>query len=413
MPVQTAVQRLQRRRTKIVATVGPASDDTETLRGLIQAGVDVFRLNLSHGDHDAHRESHEGIRRAAEDVGLPVAVLADLAGPKIRVGRFDGGATTLEEGGSVTLTPGDSTGAAGAIPVSYGGLAGDVEPGHRILLDDGNLELRVEAVDGADVRCVVVRGGELKDRKGVNLPGTPVSIPALTDRDRDDAAFAVELGVELLALSFVRSARDVEELRELVAGTESPPWIVSKIEKPQALDEIDGILEVSDGIMVARGDLGVELPPESVPIAQSQLVDLARRRERPVIIATQMLESMVEAGRPTRAEVSDVSGAVRSGVDGVMLSAETAVGRNPVAAVEMMDRVAREAEGYLWQKGAFGGLVPGAGEGARPLAVEDAVARATAQLSRDLMMRAIVVFTRGVGRRSRFALAVPRPRSWQ
>lgn len=395
MPVQTAVQRLQCRRTKIVATVGPASDSPELLAELIEAGVDVFRLNLSHGDHESHRRSHDRIREAAEEAGLPVAVLADLAGPKIRVGRFEGGSLSLEAGSRVIVTTRPGTGSRGVIPVDYAGLPGDVEPGDRILLDDGNLELRVEAVEGDDVRCRVVRGGELRDRKGMNLPGTAVSIPALTDRDRDDAAFAVELGVEFLALSFVRSSRDVEELRELVAGADPRPWIISKIEKPQALDDIDGILEASDGIMVARGDLGVELPPEMVPMAQSQLVDLGRDRARPVIVATQMLESMVDSARPTRAEVSDVSGAVRSGADAVMLSAETAVGRHPVAAVEMMDRVARETEGYLWQKGAFGGMVPGAVERSGPLAVEDAVGRATAQLSRDLMVRAIVVFTRG------------------
>jgi pyruvate kinase len=248
-------------------------------------------------------------------------------------------------------------------------------------------------VQGTEIACTVVVGGTLKDKKGMNLPGVAVSAPSLTEKDKDDAHFALGLGVDWLALSFVRKAADVRELRALVAAEGGSVGIVSKIEKPEALEHIEDILEASDGIMVARGDLGVELPPERVPIAQSQLVEMARARGKPVIVATQMMESMISNPRPTRAEVSDVAGAVWSGTDAVMLSAETASGSYPVAAVEMMDRVARDAEAHLWARGAFGGWGRQPFANA-PLSVEEAVAHAATQLSRDLMVRAIVVFTR-------------------
>ena len=375
------------------------------MRALIRAGTDVFRLNFSHGSHDEHAETYRRVRAAAELENSATAILADLCGPKIRTGRFTRGGIDLERGTPVTVTVRDVVGGPGLIPSRYPGLARDVKAGDRILLDDGLLELRVQGVDGTEVACVVVEGGRLGDRKGMNLPGVAVSAPSLTEQDRADARFALELGVDLLALSFVRRASDVLELRELVADAGGAALeIIAKIEKPEALADIEAILEASEGIMVARGDLGVELPAEEVPIAQSQLVDMARRAGRPVIVATQMLESMVHNARPTRAEVSDVSTAVLSGADAVMLSAETASGAHPVRAVEMMDRVARQAEGYLWGRGGFGSLVPLPGAGAEPLhqdpstagtlRLEDAVARATSLLSRDLMVRAIVVFTR-------------------
>jgi pyruvate kinase len=406
MSIYTPVSRLKRRRTKIVATLGPASRDREVVEKLIDAGVGVFRLNFSHGSHEEHSTTYRTVREAAERAGRHVAILGDLSGPKIRTGRFRGGGIDLAEGEEVTVTVRDVEGEPGLIPSAYGDLARDVEVGSRILLDDGNLEIRVESLAEPDLRCRVVSGGRLKDRKGMNLPGVKVSAPSLTPKDRDDAAFALELGVDLLALSFVRRPEDVEELRALVDASGARPGIVAKIEKPEALDRIEGILEVSDGIMVARGDLGVELPPEMVPIAQSQLVDQARARGKPVIIATQMLESMVHNPRPTRAEVTDVSAAVRSGTDAVMLSAETAAGDHPLRAVEIMDRVIRETEGYLWREAAFGSLVPGARQAGIPTdphdgpalersrRVQEAVSKATGQLSRDLMVRAIVVFTR-------------------
>ena len=354
MGIRTESQQLQHRRTKIVATVGPASSAPTMLEALIKAGVDVFRLNFSHGSHDEHASVAVAIRNAAVRLGVSVAILADLCGPKIRTGRFEGGAVTLEKGRTVVLTVRDVVGNAQLIPSTYAGLADDLRAGSVVLLDDGQLRLLVERVDGTEVVCRVIEGGVLRDRKGINLPNVSISAPSLTPKDREDALFALELGVDLLALSFVRRPDDVDALRDLVASSSPTPWLVSKIEKPEALERIDGILDRSDAIMVARGDLGVELPPEFVPIAQGQLVDLARARGKPVIVATQMLESTVERTRPTRAEVTDVSSAVSSGADAVMLSAETAIGKHPIGSVEMMDRIARTTEGYLWSRGGFG-----------------------------------------------------------
>ncbi|HXG12482.1 MAG TPA: pyruvate kinase [Gemmataceae bacterium] len=382
---------LKRRRTKIIATLGPASDEPAVIERLIGAGVNVFRLNLSHGDHASHRAAYERVRAAADKLGEPVAVLGDLCGPKIRVGQFAGGKVVLEEGSRVTVTTRDVIGGPGLIPSQYEALADDVYPGDHILLDDGLLELEVEDIQGTEVGCRVVQGGVLKDRKGMNLPGVNLSTPSLTAKDKEDAYFLLDLGVDFLALSFVRRAADMEELRAMIKAVGRDTHIIAKIELPQALEAIEEILDVSDGIMVARGDLGVELPPETVPIAQRQLVARARAKAKPAIVATQMLESMIERARPTRAEVSDVSSAVFSGADAVMLSAETASGAYPVQAVEMMDRVARQVEGCLWTEGAFGAF---ADQREGPLPLSEAVARATAQLSRDLRVRTIVVFSR-------------------
>jgi pyruvate kinase len=389
MPLDTQLSQLKRRRTKIVATLGPASNDPGTVRRLIVAGADVFRLNFSHGDHATHGATLRVVREAADELGVPVAVLADLCGPKIRVGAFHGGSIVLEAGSHVTVTTRDVIGEPGVIPSLYEPLSRDARAGDRILLDDGNLELSVEGTAGTEITCLVVRGGVLKDRKGMNLPGVSVSAPALTDKDRNDAVFALALGVDMLALSFIRHATDVQELRDLMEQTGIRAPIIAKIEKPEALSDIDAIIALADGLMVARGDLGVELPPEVVPLAQAQLVDLARAAGKPVIIATQMLESMITNGRPTRAEVADVSEAVRSGTDAVMLSAETATGSYPVEAVAMMDRVSRQMEAYLWKQGGFASIVDHE-LGPPPLDLGDAVARAAAQLSRDLMVRALV-----------------------
>ncbi len=394
MPVVTGVPRLQKRRTKIVATLGPSTEDPQVLEELLRAGVNVFRLNLSHGGHDLHADMVRQVRRAAQALGATVGILADLGGPKIRAGLFRGGAVEMRAGEMVTVTTRDVLGEPGLIPSQYPGLARDVGPGDRILLDDGALELEVLKVEGTEVQCRVVTGGTLKDRKGMNLPGVAVSAPALTEKDRLDAGFALDLGVDFLALSFVRRASDLEELRELRDSRGGEALLVAKIEKLEALDRVEEILEASDGIMVARGDLGVELPPEKVPIVQSQLVALARQREKPVIVATQMLESMVRSPRPTRAEVMDVFHAVYNGADAVMLAAETASGAFPVQAVETMDRVIREAEGYLWERQGLAGGSPGPGSGGRPVKLEEAVARATSLLSWDLMVKGIVVYTR-------------------
>jgi pyruvate kinase len=385
---------LKRRRTKIVATIGPASRDLAVLQALIRAGVNVFRLNMSHGEHAEHRAAYEHIRASAAAADQPVAVLADLCGPKIRVGRFPGGRLELVTGQIVTVTVRDVPGGPGLIPSQYAELATDVRPDDRILLDDGMLELRVLAIDGTEVTCTVLNGGILKDRKGMNLPGVPVSAPALTDKDREDARFALDLGVDYLALSFVRNPADVIGLKELIAAANKDTPVIAKIEKPEAIDCIDEILEAADGLMVARGDLGVELAPESVPIVQQELVTRARLKGKPVIVATQMLESMIEHPRPTRAEVSDVSHAVFAGADAVMLSAETASGAYPVKAVEMMDRVARQVEGWQWVEGAFRSITDRQLELPPPLPLRSAVAKSVAQLSRDLHVRAIVVRTK-------------------
>jgi pyruvate kinase len=381
------------RRTKIVATVGPSSREPAVLAALIRAGVNVFRLNMSHGQQAEHRASFERIGAAAEAVGEPVGVLADLCGPKIRVGKFAGGQAVLKAGEVVRVTTREAVGDDTLIPSQYQALAQDVRRGDHILLDDGLLELRVEDTDGVEVSCTVLAGGVLKDRKGMNLPGVMVSSPALTEKDRDDAQFALDLGVDFLALSFVRRPWDVAELKALVAAAGRNTPVIAKIEKPEAMDAIDEIVAEADGLMVARGDLGVEMPAESVPIVQRDLVERARRANKPVIVATQMLESMVHHPRPTRAEVSDVSGAVFSGADAVMLSAETASGAYPVKAVEMMDRVARQVESWQWLDGAFRSITENEEELPTPVPLRQAVARSMAHLSRDLRVRAVAVRT--------------------
>jgi pyruvate kinase len=382
---------LKRRRTKIVATLGPASNSEAGIERLIQAGVDVFRLNLSHGCQDDHRQACERVRAAAARLQRPVAVLADLCGPKLRVGQFAEGAVQLTTGSQVVVTTRPVVGAPGLIPSDYAELAHDVRSGNSILLDDGVLELVVDAVEGTELACTVVHGGVLKNRKGMNLPGVDVSAPSLTDKDRADARFVLGLGVDFVALSFVRGPADLAELKAIMAG--HPAHVIAKIEKPEAVDAIDEILDACDGIMVARGDLGVEMPPETVPIAQRRLLARARAKGKPAIVATQMLESMIVNPRPTRAEVSDVSTAVFAGADAIMLSAETASGAHPVEAVEMMDRVARWVESYQWEEGAFNSLAAAA-DLAPPLSLNVAFARSTAQLSRDLRVRGIVVLSR-------------------
>jgi pyruvate kinase len=394
MSIDSMQPLLKRRRTKIVATVGPASADVAVLEQLVRAGVNVFRLNMSHGTHDAHRAAYDAIRSAASSCATEVGVLADLCGPKIRCGVFENDRVELETGSTVVVTTRDVVGRDGLIPSQYEQLDRDAKPGTRILLDDGNLELRVERVEGTEITCHVVQGGTLKNKKGMNLPDVEVSAPSLTEKDREDARFALGLGVEFLALSFVRRASDIEQLRELMEAEGSArAAIIAKIEKPEALREIKAILAATDGVMVARGDLGVEMPPETVPIIQSELIDLAREWAKPVIVATQMLESMIGNPRPTRAEVSDVSTAVMAGADAVMLSAETASGSFPVKAVETMDRVARRTEAYLWKQGAFGSILDGNAPTA-PTGIASAVTRATSQLSRDLMVRSIFVISR-------------------
>jgi pyruvate kinase len=381
---------LKRRRTKIVATLGPASSEEAMIERLIGAGVDMFRLNMSHGSHADHQRAYERVRAAGARLARPVAVLADLCGPKIRVGRFADGAISLETGSRTTITTRDVIGQPGMIPSQYDALAADVRRGDHILLDDGILDLQVQEVQGTEISCVVVHGGVLKDRKGMNLPGVSVSAASLTPKDRDDAEFALKLGVDYLALSFVRDAPDVTELKEIVKAAQSPALVLAKIEMAEAVSHLDAILEVSDGIMAARGDLGVELPLEEVPMLQRQMVTRARAANKPIVIATQMLESMIDHVRPTRAEATDVAWAVLSGADAVMLSAESASGAHPLLAVETLDRIARKVESHLWQEGAFDAVVQPVDD-VPPLPLQVAIARATSQLSRDLRVRTVVV----------------------
>ena len=378
---------MSRRRTKIVCTLGPASSDPGTIRELVDAGMDVARLNFSHGDHETHRRLAERVRAAAREANREVAILQDLAGPKIRLGELPAAGVTLAAGDEVVLVGADDA-RRGALPVSYRRLADDVADGDPILLADGLLELEVTEVAGGEVRCRVVTGGTVTSHKGVNLPGTRLRVPSVTDKDRADLELGLELGVDLVALSFVRHEDDLAPVRARLDEQERPPLLIAKIEKPQAVERFAQILEHVDGVMVARGDLGVEMPVEQIPWIQKQLIGEARRAGRPVITATQMLRSMVDSPRPTRAEATDVANAVLDGTDAVMLSEESAVGRYPAAAVATLDRLARATEPHLEHERLL--AEPPA---ARVPATAGAITRAACQLARDVDAAAIVAAT--------------------
>lgn len=331
-------------RTRIVCTLGPASDSDAVVRALIRAGMDVARLNFSHGDHATHTARIERVRRLARAENAVVALLGDLQGPKIRVGAIARGALQLAPGAAFTLTTRAVDGSPEAIHVDFPDLPRAVQPGNRILLADGLLELQVVATTATDVQTRVITGGELKPRKGINLPGTTLAIPALTEKDRADVAFALAQDVDYLALSFVQSADDVNALRALLRAQHSSIPIIAKIEKPAAVEHLAAILDASDGVMVARGDLGVEVSAEQVPLIQKTIIRQANALGKPVVTATQMLESMMENPRPTRAEASDVANAILDGTDAVMLSGETAVGRYPAQAAQTMARLADAVE---------------------------------------------------------------------
>ncbi|MGH9312131.1 MAG: pyruvate kinase, partial [Vicinamibacterales bacterium] len=333
------------RRTKIVATIGPASATEPAIAGLIAAGVDVFRLNFSHGTHDAHARVAERVRDAARRAKRIVAILQDLGGPKIRTGRLAGGAPlALAERDRLRIETGSGDGSPGRVFTGFDGLARSVKAGDRLLLDDGRIELEVVAVDPRGVDTVVVNGGLLGEHKGINAPGVKLAASALTAKDRTDLAFGVTLGVDFVALSFVQTESDIGDARQALdeAGAATP--VIAKIERPAAVERIDQILAVSDGVMVARGDLGLEVPLERVPRIQKDIARRAQRLGRPVIVATQVLESMREEPRPTRAEVSDAATAVDQGVDAILLAGETAIGTNPIRAVRTLDLIIREAE---------------------------------------------------------------------
>jgi pyruvate kinase len=340
------MHRMNPRKTKIVCTLGPATDSDEAIAALIDAGMDVVRLNFSHGDREAHRATIRRIREAATAAGREIGILQDLGGPKIRLGLLPDEGVQLETGGTVELAV-EGAAPAGALPVDYLHLLDDVSEGETILLADGAAELEVVEVLADRLVCRVVNGGEISSRKGVNLPQANLQIPAVTEKDFADLEVGLDEGVDFVALSFIRHEDDLAAVRERLAKIDRPPLLIAKIEKPQAVDRIEPIIDVVDGVMVARGDLGVEMPPEKVPVIQKRIIQAAREAGRPVITATQMLRSMVDSPRPLRAEASDVANAVFDGTDALMLSEETAIGNYPKEAVGMLDRVALEAEEFL------------------------------------------------------------------
>jgi pyruvate kinase len=377
-------------RTKIVTTVGPSSAERDQVHALAELGADVIRLNFAHGTHDRHRQVIEHVREASEAVGKPMAILADLAGPKIRIGTL-AEPITLSDKVRVTIAP-EGTHAGDELPTTYASLAHDVTSGDRILLDDGLMELRVEEVVPPRVMCRVVRGGLLRSNKGMNLPGVRVSAPALTEKDIHDLEFVLDAGVDYVGLSFVQEASDLVDLRRRIPAD---MLIVAKIEKDTALENIEAILAETDAVMVARGDLGVELPFEKVPLAQKRIIQLANMFGRPVITATQMLESMIENPRPTRAEASDVANALFDGTDAVMLSGETAAGRYPFLAVEAMVRIAGEIERTTaFDEGPTYDLPPLRHLRAGATPTEHAIAAATVEAVRLLGAPAIISLTR-------------------
>ena len=400
---------MQRRRTKIVCTLGPATQSEERLEALIRAGMDVARINFSHGTQEQHAATIERLRGVAQRLDRPVAILQDLQGPKIRTGPLEGGGpVTLTDGQRFTITTRTISGTAEGVCTTYTALPHDVKPGNTILLSDGLIELRVLGVSGEDVTCEVIHSGQLAEHQGINLPGVAVSAPALTDKDRADLIFGVRQGVDYIALSFVRQPDDVREAKAVIAqmmhafeaspekrpeglhpsvyGQDMAIPVIAKLEKPEAIERLDAILEVADGVMVARGDLGVEMPLERVPVVQKRIIAAANALGLPVITATQMLDSMIHNPRPTRAEASDVANAILDGTDAVMLSGETAVGAYPIEAVQVMARIALETEGH-WP-------VTAAPPARGPMPLARAVSAAASTLAYQAHAPLIAVFTR-------------------
>jgi pyruvate kinase len=350
------------RRAKIVCTLGPATDSYDQIKDLVDAGMDIARFNFSHGSHAEHEERYRRVRKASDETGRSVGTLADLQGPKIRLGHFGEGPVLLERGDSFTITVEEGVeGDRHVCGTTYAGLAEDVTPGERVLVDDGKVCLEVTGVDGPRVRTRVIEGGMVSDHKGLNLPGVAVSVPALSKKDEDDLRWALRNGFDVVALSFVRSGRDVLDVHRIMDEEGRRLPVIAKVEKPQAVENIEDIVAAFDGIMVARGDLGVEMPLEQVPIVQKRAIKLARRNAKPVIVATQMLDSMIDNARPTRAEASDVANAVIDGTDAVMLSGETSVGKHATDTVRTMARIVEAAEEDILAKG-----LPPLTEGSKP-----------------------------------------------
>lgn len=378
------------RRTKIVCTLGPATNDVEIMKKLIENGLDAARINFSHGTYESHAETIAKLKQAREEMNAPIPLILDTKGPEIRIKTFKEGKVRLEEDARFTLTTREVEGDETIVSVTYADLPKDLQKGSRVLIDDGLIELRVDSIEDTDVHCTVINGGNVSSRKGVNLPGVKVNLPSLMEKDISDLKFGVENGFDIVAASFIRSAADVVNIRRVLEenGGENI-HIISKIENQEGVENIDSILEVSDGIMVARGDLGVEIPPEEVPLVQKRLIAKANMRGKPVITATQMLESMVHSPRPTRAEANDVANAIFDGSDAIMLSGETAAGAYPLEAVETMARIAKKTESSI----DYGSKMVGITEPAR-VNITNAISRAACNAAAELNTAAISTITR-------------------
>lgn len=371
------------RRTKIVCTLGPAVASKEGITKLVEAGMNVARMNFSHGDHPEHEQNYTWVREATDETGKAVGILADLQGPKIRLGRFIEGSTYWADGEIVRITIEDVEGTHDRVSTTYKGLAADAKPGDRLLVDDGKVGLVCIEVDGNDVVCKVTEGGPVSNNKGVSLPGMDISVPPLSEKDKEDLRYALRLGVDMVALSFVRSPADVDLVHEIMDEVGRRVPVIAKLEKPEAIDALESIILAFDGIMVARGDLGVEIPLEAVPLVQKRAIQIARENAKPAIVATQMLDSMIENSRPTRAEASDVANAVLDGADAVMLSGETSVGRDPHNTVQTMARIVKYAE--------KGGKVPDLAH--IPRTRRGVIAFSARDIAERLNARALVTFT--------------------
>jgi pyruvate kinase len=380
------------RRAKIVATLGPASSSEATFRALVRAGLDVARLNFSHGSHEQKTELIDMVRKVSREENKPICILADLQGPKIRTGELlHHKPVLLKAGERLVITPETIQGTAERVSTVFTTLAENLKPGDQILLSDGLIELRVHEIVGADVVTVIVNGGMLGEKKGINLPGVAIKVPSLTEKDEIDLEFCLKAGADTVAVSFVQTAEDVKYVKRRIAELGSDAWVIAKLEKPQAIDHLDSILECADAIMVARGDLGVEVPPEKVPAIQKLIIRRAAEYRKPVITATQMLESMIENPRPTRAEVSDVANAIYDGSDAVMLSAESAAGKYPVESVAMMSKIVVETETQINELGQKF-EVRSANEKSR-LSVPETICECMAHSAQDLDLAAIAIFT--------------------
>jgi pyruvate kinase len=390
------------RRAKIVATLGPATSSYDNIRAIIDAGVDVARMNLSHGSYEVHEEVYKNIRQAADDSGRAVAVLVDLQGPKIRLGKFEGGPYQLDVGDIFKITTEDVVGTKELSGTTFKGLPQDVSPGDFLLIDDGKVKVKVIERDGTVVTTEVIVAGPVSNNKGINLPGVAVNVPALSEKDEDDLRWGLRLGVDLIALSFVRDASDITRVHEIMEEEGRKLPVIAKIEKPQAVDNLEAIIDAFDSIMVARGDLGVELPLEAVPIVQKRAVELSRRMAKPVIVATQMLESMISSPVPTRAETSDVANAVLDGADAVMLSGETSVGQYPVITVQTMARIVESTEDHGLER------IPPLGT--KPRTQGGAITLAAAEVASFVDAKYVCVFTESgdaARRMSRLRFKIP------